>query len=63
MKQSLSKYHLTEEEMNMIKVFMLLYDYDSVEELLAKSENELKMHKGWNNEVAVCIDKMKGQTN
>lgn len=62
MKQSLNKYHLSEEEMNMVKVFMLLYGYDSVEELIGKTENELKKHKGWNNEIVACIEKMKNRT-
>jgi len=63
MRENLIKYHLTEEERNMIKVFMLMYSYDSVDELLGNTENDLKKHKGWNKEVAVCIDKMKRQFN
>lgn len=63
MRENLNKYHLSEEERNMIKVFMLLYGYNSVDELLDNTENDLEKHKGWNSEMKVCIDKMKGQTN
>lgn len=59
MKQVLKKYPLTDEEVNTVQVFMLLYGYDSVESLLEKTFEELQEHKDWNDEIKWCIQKMK----
>lgn len=59
MKQVLKKYPLTDEEVNTVHVFMLLYGYDSVESLLEKTFEELQEHKDWNDEIKWCIQKMK----
>lgn len=59
MKQDLKKYPLTDEEVNMVHVFMLLYGYDSVDSLLGKTFEELQEHKDWNDEIKGCIQKMK----
>lgn len=59
MKKVLKKYPLTNEEINMVEVFMLLYGYDSIKTLVGKPFEELRKHKDWNEEIAVCIEKIK----
>lgn len=59
MKKVLKNYPLTDEEVNTVHVFMLLYGYHSVDMLLEKSFSELQEHKDWNDEIKACIEKMK----
>lgn len=59
MKKNLKSYPLTDEEINMMEVFMLLYGYTSLDELLSKSQKELRKHKDWNDQIASCINRMK----
>jgi hypothetical protein len=56
MNEILENYPLTPEQVNMVKVFMILYGYETLEELLAKSPDELEQeHKDWNEDIAQCI--------
>ncbi|PWH86765.1 hypothetical protein [Brumimicrobium oceani] len=59
MKAILKRYKLTDEEINTVVVFMLLYGYKSVDDLLNTESKELVKHKDWNEEIAACILKMK----
>lgn len=59
MKKDLKNYPLTDEEVNTVYVFMLLYGYSSVESLLEKTIEQLQVHKDWNDEIEACIVKMK----
>jgi len=59
MKKNLKSYPLTDEEINMMEVFMLLYGYTSLDELLSKSQKELQKHKDWNDQIASCVNRMK----
>jgi len=59
MKENLDHYPLSDEELNMVQVFMLLYGYQSIEELLSKSIEELSVHKDWNAQIEACILKIK----
>lgn len=61
--EGIKNYPLTDEEKNMVEVFMLLYGYTSLQELLGKTEDELQKHKDWNGQIASCIGKMKEASN
>lgn len=58
MREMLKNKGLTAEEVNLVEVFMLLYGYSSLEELLSKTTKELEEHKDWDEEVASCIEKI-----
>jgi hypothetical protein len=62
MKESLDSYPLSKEELNLVQVFMLLYGYETVEQLLSASIDELSVHKDWNEEIQACIQKMKAKS-
>lgn len=59
MREFLKSCGLTAEEVNLIEVFMLLYGYDSIEELMSKTNEQLTAHKGWDDEVEKCIDQVR----
>jgi hypothetical protein len=47
------------EQINMVEVFMLLYGYATIEELMAKTNEELTQHKGWDVDIENCINKIR----
>jgi hypothetical protein len=57
MNENLANYPLTGEQANMVKVFMLLYGYNTLEELLAKTNEELEqLHTQWDENIARCLE-------
>lgn len=57
MNENLANYPLTDEQANMVQVFMLLYDYDKLEDLLAKTNDELEqLHSQWDEDIARCLE-------
>ena len=55
MREFLRACGLNPEQINMVEVFILLYKYESLEELLAKTTEELAEHPGWDDDIAHCI--------
>lgn len=56
MREFLRNCGLNPEQINMVEVFILLYGYKSLEELLEKTTEELAEHNGWDDDVAHCIN-------
>ncbi len=59
MKEFLKKCGLNGEQVNMVEVFLIMYGYSTIEELIAKTNEELAQHKGWNEDVKACIEKVR----
>lgn len=62
MKEFLKKCGLNGEQINMVEVFLLLYGYSTLDELLSKTNEELAQHKGWDDEIKACIDKIRANS-